>query len=106
MLVNGTAWQWVLVGLVVVVCIPIVEEILYRGVLFGFIRRQGSTTGAIWISSVVFGIAHLDVSNSIGTGVLGLALAYMRVHTGSIYPAILTHMAFNAFGFTIMVNSV
>jgi membrane protease YdiL (CAAX protease family) len=59
----------------------------------------------IWLSAFVFGLAHFDIANSIGTGLLGLGLGYLRMRTGSILPSILLHMTFNAVGFTIMVTA-
>ncbi len=105
-LAGGSDMQWAFVALIVIICVPIVEELLYRGVLLGFIADIISPTKAIWVSAVIFGIAHFDVANSIGTALLGLGLGYMRVRTGSIWPPVILHMSFNAVGFTIMVNAV
>ena len=105
LLAGGSDLQWAFVALIVIIIVPIVEELLYRGVLLGFIAQVISPTKAIWVSAIIFGIAHFDVANSVGTALLGLGLGYLRVRTGSIWPPIILHMSFNAVGFTIMVKT-
>jgi membrane protease YdiL (CAAX protease family) len=101
---QATHLQWFLLGGFVIIAVPLAEEFLYRGVLFGFISRQASNLTAIWVTAIIFGIAHYDVANSVGTGILGLALGWFRSHTGSIWPSVCLHAAFNTFGFVLIMT--
>jgi len=73
----------------------ICEEILYRGFLFSFLRTWSGLTGAIVISSIVFGWGHiyLGYRQAPRTALVGLFLAVLVVLTKSLWPAILIHAA-------------
>ena len=93
--------------------VPLSEEAVFRGVLFAAIlyllRRAGagerSTVLAIWFSAIAFGLAHSSnylyfpagfVTFQIGEATLmGALLAYVRVKTDSLYPAIVLHALIN-----------
>ena len=47
----------------------------HRGCLIDILSRKVDVRTSMVISSIAFGIAHFDVANSIGTGLLGLVLA-------------------------------
>jgi membrane protease YdiL (CAAX protease family) len=70
---------------------PIAEEIFFRGfVLPGLIKRLG-VWRALVISSLVFGLFHIDPGAIVPTFALGLALGWVYLKTGSIWPAIFAH---------------
>lgn len=82
------------------------EELMFRGVLFPALRSRMGIWPAIWIASIVFGVAH--VSNVLITGALlaGLAQAVaatlsalvfmaLLLRTGSLWPCILFHAAWD-----------
>lgn len=82
-----------LVGAVVA---PIVEEIFFRGFLFQGFRQKYGWMPAVFLSSAIFGAAHLDPVALIPTFVLGCVLAYMYHRSNSLWPGILFHAAINA----------
>ena len=70
---------------------PIAEEIFFRGfVLPGLIKRFG-VGRSLLISSLVFGLFHIDPGAIVPTFALGLALGWVYLKTGSIWPAIFAH---------------
>lgn len=91
------------------------EELLFRGVLFGLIvaalpqRDHRWGPGPLWavaITTVLFGLAHgiqVDPSFTLTvepgailyTAFTGAILGWVRVHTGSLWPAILVHNGIN-----------
>ena len=79
----------------VAVTAGICEEILYRGFLFSFLRAWTGIIGAIVISSIVFGWAHIYQGYRFvpRTALVGLFLAVIVVVTKSLWPAILIHAA-------------
>jgi membrane protease YdiL (CAAX protease family) len=78
---------------------PIIEETVFRGFIFPALsRRRGLVFGAI-MTSILFGLAHLQANVSIYTFVLGLVLCYMYVKLKSIVPGIILHMLNNYLAF-------
>lgn len=91
-----------LVGLLLLgaVLTPIAEELFFRGVLFGGLRRYGVVVAVI-VSAVLFGLAHgfnVVLPVAIMLGVLN-ALLYER--SGSIWPSVVAHGVHNALGFVL-----
>lgn len=77
----------ILVGLIG----PFAEEVFFRGfMLSGLVKRFGTARSLI-ISSLVFGVFHIDPGAIVPTFVLGLALGWVYLKTGSIWPAIFGH---------------
>jgi membrane protease YdiL (CAAX protease family) len=80
---------------------PVVEELLFRGLLLRALRRRYSANWAIGISSVAFGAVHL-LDFSVGTLIvlpalitLGVVSAVLAVRTGTLSQSILLHVGFN-----------
>ena len=82
--------------LTVMVCVmaPLVEELLYRWVLFTPLARR-SAAGAIAITAVVFGAAHFQPLQFVGLALLGVFNAVLVARRGWLGPAIASHVAFN-----------
>lgn len=87
--------QGPLVFLVVVIGAPIVEEILFRGILFGKLIDVLSPKMAIFLSGAVFGIYHFNIIQTPNTFVMGMVLAYVYYKTGNIKEPILIHLTNN-----------
>ncbi len=79
---------------------PIVEEIFFRGFLFQGFRQKYGWMPAVFLSSAIFGAAHLDPVSLIPTFVLGCVLAYVYHRSNSVWPGILFHAAINSFSLT------
>ena len=91
---DSPIW-FILVG---VIFAPFVEELFFRGFLFqGFRQKYGWVSGA-FLSSIIFGLAHLDLVAFIPTSILGFLLAYMYHRSNSVWPGIILHVLVNALG--------
>lgn len=79
---------------------PLVEEVLFRGALLARLRVRLGDGWAIAITSVIFGAVHLPdlgwlwyaVPNLI---LVGVFCGWLRVRSGSIWPAYVAHAANN-----------
>lgn len=99
-----------LVFLSLVVLPPLVEEIVFRGVLYTGLRKSMNVIGAAISTSVLFAAAHLlgGVEDAllwvaaIDTFILSLVLVYLREKTGSLWPAILLHAIKNGVAFLLL----
>ncbi len=103
--VSGTVMRTVTV-LAMAFLAPIIEELMYRGLLFRIIDRRRGATAAVYLSALVFTLAHL-----LGLGtedpltgaallvpqlfVVGVVLARQVRRRGRLGPAIFTHAGFN-----------
>jgi membrane protease YdiL (CAAX protease family) len=89
---------------------PVVEELFFRGFLFGLYRRRQPLWVAYLVSTVLFTVAHLQPDRmnltqmaglSIGIMLLAMLLAWLYQRTGSLYPGILAHALNNATGLVL-----
>lgn len=111
---SGISQQYelILAFLTLVVLAPVAEEVLFRGYLFGKLRKHVPVWAAILATSVLFGLIHvafsLDAWNvAIDTFALSVVLCLLRLSTGSIWASILLHMIKNGIAFYILfVNPV
>ena len=78
-----------------VVLAPLLEELLFRGVLLSAYERRGPLR-AIVASSLLFVIIHQELAQTFAIVPVSLALGYVSWRTGSIIPAILVHFGNNA----------
>jgi len=79
----------------VVVLAPVVEELIFRGVIFSGFQRIYPAYLAIFFSALLFGLFHLNPWQLGPTFLLGLLLGYVRLRTGSLLAAIFTHALHN-----------
>lgn len=83
---------------IIVIIIPIFEEIFFRGVIFSWLRKNFNIVFAIIVQALVFGIMHGNILQGIYAFVIGIILALMNMYTDSLYGNIVTHCLFNLFG--------
>ena len=74
---------------------PIVEELMFRGLGQSLLRYLGRVP-AIVLVGVTFGITHGLLEALVVLIPFGVALAYLRDRTDSVYPGMLVHASFNA----------
>ncbi len=87
---------WLVLGLVVVVGAPLVEELFYRGLLLGSLRKRGIPPAlACLLCGAVFAAMHLQPLQFVGLLVLGTVLAGLVLRTGRIGGAVVAHATFN-----------
>lgn len=96
-------YEYVLAFIGLVIVAPIAEELLFRGYLFGKLKQYNIKTWVIvLVTSALFGIAHMQLNVMVDTFALGVALALLRVFSGSIWPSILLHMAKNGLAYYLL----
>ncbi len=85
----------ILDALAVVVLGPIVEELLFRGIIYEAFCAFLPAGLAVLFQGILFGSVHSTVIWMIYATFMGCVLGYVRKRTGSTRPCILMHMAFN-----------
>ena len=71
---------------------PLVEEVVFRGVIVERLSIRWRVRAAILVSALAFGILHVD---PIGAGMFGVMTGLLYLRTGSLWPGILIHFANN-----------
>lgn len=91
--------EYVLAFLSLVVIAPLAEEVLFRGYLFGKLRKYAPLWVAVLVTSLLFALVHFQWNVSIDVFALSLVLCMLRVVSGSLWPSILLHMLKNGVAF-------
>ena len=74
---------------------PIVEEILFRGLIYKHLKRAMPVWLALVIQAVLFGAVHGQLLWAIFAFVLAIALSLTRDYFDSLWPCIAIHLCFN-----------
>tara|TARA_B100002003_G_scaffold109494_1_gene101369 strand:+ start:2757 stop:3665 length:909 start_codon:yes stop_codon:yes gene_type:complete len=75
---------------------PIAEEIFFRGFVLPGLVKQFGIVRSLLLSSFLFGIFHFDPGAVVPTFTLGLALGWVYLKTGSIWPSVFAHGLHNS----------
>jgi uncharacterized protein len=75
---------------------PLFEEFLFRGFLLPSLTRYVPVWGAIVISGLVFGVAHLSLSEILPLTTLGIILGVVYVRTRNLLAPMLLHSLWNS----------
>lgn len=85
--------------LMTIVLAPVLEEILFRGVIQGSASKEYGAVRGILIASAIFGIVHITPQLVINAFFSGLILGYVFYRTRSLVPVIAIHLLNNAFAY-------
>ena len=75
---------------------PVLEELLFRGALFGGLTKIMPLWPAIVLSGFIFAVIHINAATLIPLWFLGIAFAWLYVHTGTLLAPMAVHFTFNA----------
>ena len=81
--------------IVIGVVSPIVEEVVFRGLVAKRIQDYLGTAWAVVLSAVIFGAYHGNVMQFVYAGLLGLAFGLIMCRTNSLKVVITAHVAAN-----------
>ena len=74
---------------------PFIEEFVFRGVLLQSYQRTGRIVGSIVLSSILFGMMHLNINQFAYGAAMGIMFALLVEATGSVLSSFLAHAIFN-----------
>ena len=92
----------ILAALALVVVGPILEEVIYRGLIYGKLRKKHSLVTSILIVSILFGFLHGQWNVGVDVFALSVVACLMRETTGTIYAGIILHILKNAIAFGVL----
>ena len=92
----------VFAAIALVVIGPILEEVIYRGLIYGKLRKNHSLITSILIVSILFGFLHGQWNVGVDVFTLSVVACLMRETTGTIYAGIILHILKNTIAFYML----
>ncbi|MRH44884.1 CPBP family intramembrane metalloprotease [Aquibacillus halophilus] len=83
--------------IVVTIIAPILEEIIFRKVIFGSIYKRTNFIIAALASALVFGLVHNDNPHILVYTAMGIVFSFLYVKTKRIIVPIIAHMSINTY---------
>ena len=84
----------ILTVLLAVIIAPLMEEIVFRGLIFQRLAIRHGLTTAIVTSSLIFGLLHFE--SFLGAGVFGVFMCLLFYHTKNLWVPVVVHVINNA----------
>jgi uncharacterized protein len=76
---------------------PIVEELVFRGLLYGWVAGRWGSLVALVVSSLGFAAAHFEPAHVVLVLPLGFLFGWLRRRTDSLLPSLFSHIVNNGF---------
>lgn len=106
---SSTGAELLLIVLSAAVVAPVVEEVLFRGLLLRALLRRMPATPAVGLSAMVFASAHLLDPGALlvlpGLLLVGLVNGVLAVRRGDLSRPILLHVGFNLLVVVVALGS-
>jgi hypothetical protein len=103
--VSVAAWQRAIFGLAAIVVAPVVEEILFRGILYPAIKTRGFPKLALFGSAFLFALIHANLMTLAPLFFFAIVLTLLYDKTGALLAPITAHSLFNAVNFFVFIFS-
>lgn len=98
---GGGDFSWMKLVLALItasIAAPIVEELFFRGMLYGWLRTRWSAVGGVVLSAAIFSGAHAIPLILASIFVVGVTLAIVYERTKSTLATMALHSLFNTIG--------
>ncbi len=111
-LLKSSRYAVYLVAFFATVTAPLVEEVVYRGLLYSAFQRRFGVAFAVILVTLLFTLVHVpqysfgavpDFATIITLLLLSLTLTMVRARTGNLLPCIVLHTVFNAISSVLLV---
>ncbi len=92
---EGFGFAWA----ILLVCVQpaVFEEVAFRGIIQGSLDSVLGAKESLIVTALMFGILHLSFVSLPHLLVMGLALGWLRMRTGSLLPGMALHFCHNFF---------
>lgn len=87
----------------IAVVAPIVEELTFRGAGYSLLAPYGQIVAIVGVG-LLFGLVHGLIEGLLVLSMFGIALAWLRSRTESVYPGMAVHSLFNAIALVVAVT--
>lgn len=106
-MIRASSHQPVMAILGAGVAVPLFEEFLFRGLLFGHLERTFSSAISVVTTSILFALLHVQYELPLMLGILcvGLLLGMIRWKSGSIWPGTIIHALNNTTAILMVMST-
>lgn len=94
--IMAIAFNYPIFIIVVSVIGPILEELVFRKVIFGELYKRTNFLLAAFVSSLIFAVVHTDFTHLLVYFMMGLVFSFLYVQTKRIIVPIFAHVAMNS----------
>ncbi|MBI1882971.1 MAG: CPBP family intramembrane metalloprotease [Chlamydiae bacterium] len=94
---------WAVMGFVIVILVPFLEEIFFRGFLYALLRKSFGMGKAMVLNSLLFSSLHFSFLAFLPIFCIGLFLAYLYEKTGSLFAPMVFHALNNTVAVLLVV---
>jgi uncharacterized protein len=91
--------------LAIVIAAPVMEELIFRGVVLEGLLRRYSPSRSIIVSALLFGFVHLNPWQFVSASFIGLFMGWIYYRTRSVAMTIIIHMFNNLAAFLISTST-
>lgn len=107
-ILKSSKWALYTIAVLAVFTAPLVEEVIYRGILYSAFQRSVGTFAAVGLVTFLFSLVHVpqywpSFSTIFLLTLLSLILTLVRVYSGNLLPCIILHTIFNAFQSALLI---
>jgi len=107
-LINSSYRTRVTTAILAATTAPLVEEVVYRGVLYSAFKRAVGVFASVVIVSILFAGVHVaQYRSNIGViaviSILSISLTVVRAYSGSLLPSFIIHFVFNGIQSVLLV---
>jgi len=95
--------ELVLHGLAAILIAPLVEELVFRGILYPSLKQVGYPKLALWGTSIIFALTHGNLMILLPLTVLAIILTFLYETTNNLLAPIITHGLFNAANYAYLL---
>jgi membrane protease YdiL (CAAX protease family) len=95
----------ILLGVLTILLAPMAEEILFRGILYPWIKQAGYPRLAWWGSALLFAALHMNLVSFVPLTLLALVLAALYERTDNLIAPISTHALFNCVNLAFLYHA-
>lgn len=90
----------------IAVLAPILEEVLFRGAIQGYLMRKYNPVVGIALASIIFGLIHMNPIQIFYATCLGLVFGWIYYRTRSLMPVVIGHVLNNSLAAITMLTGV
>jgi uncharacterized protein len=102
-LVEAVHWdQQLFFGMIAIVFAPLMEELLFRGVMYPALKFRGYRRAALWGTALFFALMHGNALSFAPLTALGLVFVVLYEWKGNLLISIIAHGTFNAVNFFLI----
>jgi membrane protease YdiL (CAAX protease family) len=99
--VANSFGEYLVLFFVIAITAGICEEFFFRGMILDAFENETNLYTAAVLSAVLFAVFHFNPQNFFGPLILGFVFSYLTQVTGSIWAAVIAHIANNGIAVTM-----